>query len=275
MFSEEYYNNSNKWGSSLPSLKDVILEVVQDAEEHASIFRNTTRESLIRYAKRGLSELFRSFKEQIKGVEITVPASVTIPLFEDFNSLVRASVIECGELYPIFENKNLPNSIERYLQQCNGEVVFNPNTKEVYTIGDSLNCLDCKDNSNIECNDDCYNLCFIDPCDNSKTKKYAKEYIHLLKNPSRFGFSDGLEGKQVLIEYLPELVYGYDECEILINPEWTEMLIHYIKFRALEHNQQYLNFFQYHKREYQIAKKNLVSNNLDVNIDNIIKILKA
>jgi len=268
---EDYYNDPKQWGNSLPSLKDIIDEVILDAEEQSSVFRNYSREAFIRYAKRGLSMLNYKIKDNIKGVEITVPCSLFFPLFEDFTSLVRASVIECGELFPIYENKDLPNSIERYMQQCCGEVVFDCNG-QVYTIGDSLNC---KHGCTTDSCNECVDLCFVDPC-TQKANKYKDEYIKLLKDPHRFGFSDGLEDKQILIEYLSNgLVYSLDECSIRLKEEWTEMLIHFIKWKCLEHNVQYFQLSQYHKQQFTILKSNVIQNDLEVDYDAILKILRA
>lgn len=247
MYNEQYISDESQWGNSLPSLKDVIDDILIEKEADDSIFRNASRTHLKAIAIRGLRNLQYKMKDNVRAISFTVPENLTVPLPMDYEQYLRVSILDGCDVIPIQVNTTAPSRVATYLQQCGGEFIFDCNG-ELYEVNSDLKCR--HGNCVNECQDGCKPCCVCE----DKENKYNGLQVYIEND--RFVFDNELEDEQVIIEYVSNGMFeNLNECAIRIPYNYYEVLSNWIKWKYLEGKEQAMNRILMYREEYKKEKK--------------------
>lgn len=250
---EEYFKNPDLWVNGSVSLKDIIDDIMIISQSQDSLFKNVSRFQLSLIARAGLRDLKHSYKNSVRGVQFTVSSNLTMPYPEDYDSFIRASIVDsCGKLTEIYRKASVPSYVAVYLQNCNGELVFDCKG-EIYDIGSTLKCRHghcIKDKTCKECT----------PCTITCIEE-KKDWIS--EQGGYFSFDPQLEDKDVFIEYASNGIEKVDDCGIRIKYGYKEALTNYIKWQYLINQRNTQNQAVYFQNQYFLEKKKISLNGID------------
>ena len=219
----EYYTNSgdnptyDNWGTyQYMLLEDIINNFLLTYVGDDKLINKVERYEVIFHAKRAIQELHYDALREIQGFELEVPDTLKIPLPHDFVSLVKVGYVsEDGMIFTINQNFN-SSTPKSYLQDgtvhknilfdnndnaFRGTPVVEENWREG-TEGDV-------DKPTREHAGGRYGL---DPATTNGNGSYLID-----KDQGFVLFSSNLKGKNIVIEYVSDGLYGYAESEIKIH----------------------------------------------------------
>jgi hypothetical protein len=121
---EDYYNGDEHGTYQYVSFNSIIDDLVEDSLDQDSYLKNTLRSQFIKHAKKGIRVMNFNALNAIKGLELTIPPSMTVVLPVDFVDWARVSVLlDDGFLYTLGENKKMPTA-SSYLQDESFDILF-------------------------------------------------------------------------------------------------------------------------------------------------------
>lgn len=252
---EEYFLDRELWGANRITLKDVIDRIIIEAKDDDSFIKNADRGHLILLSKRALREIGYTTNFLAKGLKVTVPSSLMIPVEEDFSELIRASVIDNCKLFRIKENTGSNKDIASYLQDCKGDLIFD-GKGQIFDSCSNVMCV--HENKVSECNN-------CTKCSVSTEDKYRNSSIEIVNGA--IIFSHDLEDKEVFIEYLSnEIMDSLDECNIRIKEIFEEGIIYYVYWKYLERRVNTSNRANTFRDLYQIELSRIKRNERMANV---------
>ena len=219
----EYYTNSgdnptnDNWGTyQYMLLDDIINNFLLTYVGDDKVINKVERYEVIFHAKRAIQELHYDALREIEGFELEIPDTLKVPLPHDFVSLVKVGYVGTdGMVYDI--NQNFKSSTPKsYLQEgtetadilfdgdgnaLTGTPVVEENWREG-TEGDT-------DEPTGQLVGRRYGM---DTATGNKNGSYLID-----KNQGFILFSSNLKGKNIVIEYVSDGLYGYAETEIKIH----------------------------------------------------------
>lgn len=243
------------------TLKDVIDDIITEKDDHNSIFRHARRTHIKNLAIRGLKKMMYKLKGNVRAIRLNVPMSQSIETPVDFQDYIRISVMDGCKLKPISYNREIPAYAKQYIQDCGNEILYDC-CNEVMSIETLTSCR----HSDVakDCNK-CMRLDVCEPCGSDMWFSVSDD---------KFVFSPSMEGKEIFIEYLSTGWYeDMDECEIKVKSIYHEALIAWIKWQYLRGINEHMGRIDEHRRYYRIESKELKSNIIDFEHNEIIQIL--
>lgn len=219
----EYYTNSgdnptfDNWGTyQYMLLEDIINNFLLTYVGDDKLINKVERYEVIFHAKRAIQELHYDALREIQGFELEVPDTLKIPLPHDFVSLVKVGYVsEDGMIFTINQNFN-SSTPKSYLQDgtVHKNILFDntdtalrgtPVVEENWRTGTEGDV----DKPTREHAGGRYGL---DPATTNGNGSYLID-----KDQGFVLFSSNLKGKNIVIEYVSDGLYGYAESEIKIH----------------------------------------------------------
>ena len=215
-----YYNSTNFGDYQFTSLQDIINQFMVVYVGEDKIISTASRIDIAFHAQRALAELsFDTFKST-KAFEVTVPASMTLTLPQDYVNYVKLSWVDSAGiqhvLYPTSKTSNPinPNQVSdgSYTFTSNGKLSNGPNiaTAVDSETWDSYKSTAPAENSNDDYEDDIYWP--------ANGERYGLDPQHAQVNGSfyiddkrgKIYFSSNLSGKTIILNYISDSL-GTDE----------------------------------------------------------------
>lgn len=239
----------------MATLKDIIDEIYIESQMDNSIFRNSSRFMMNKFAYQVLKNLNMTFWKNTIGWSLRVPDKLFVKLPQDYEMFVRAYLLDCnGKTIEISSNPKVPSEIRKYLIDCDGSILSEECNQDLYT-----DCIECDESTRYECDTCCgtgrYQITLADRLF-ADIIRFKDSYVQVKQD--RFEFSHDLEGMAIMIEYIGNGLTKSMPCDVKVEEEMREAIDYYIKFKILEGSKETLNDSQYYKNEY-IKKKRLIS----------------
>lgn len=243
------------------TLKDVIDDLLLEKDDHNSLFRNARRTHIRSLARRGLRTLEYSLSGNVRAISFNVPPSQNVELPDDFDDYVRVSIMDGCKIRPIKSNSSVPVEVTTYLQDAEGEFIYDCDTE--VTRVDSIN--HCKhDSIPKECG----------KCKHIVVSDCTIEDFYWFKiEDDKIWFSPDLEGEKIIIEYLSSgVTENMSECSIKIKPNYHEPLIAWIRWQYLRSVKEHMGIVDEHRRYFKNLKRELKLSEAEVDNNEIAKI---
>ena len=219
-----YYNSTDFGNYQFTSLQDVINQFMVVYVGEDKIISTASRIDIAFHAQRALAELsFDTFKST-KAFEITVPASMTLTLPQDYVNYVKLSWVDSAGiqhvLYPASKTSNPINpnqaSDGSYTFTSNGKLSNGPN---IATAVDSETWDSYKSTTPAENNNDDYEDDTYWPANG---ERYGLDPQHAQVNGSfyiddkrgKIYFSSNLSGKTIILNYISDSLGTDDEMKV-------------------------------------------------------------
>ncbi|MGK6342844.1 hypothetical protein ACMGDK_11430 [Chryseobacterium sp. DT-3] len=249
----------------MPTLKEVIEEIIYEATVPTSIFRNADEIMIDKYAKEGLKKLNLVFVQSIVGMNFSIPFSCKVFFPEDYMQFIRAYLINCdGKTIEIKTKNQVPSKIKHFLVQCEGGLLADCDGTNI--DDECMECNPSKNNGKCDSNcHQCYGTGRYIPCELQQLyddiQTYKNSWINVNEKDRCFDFSSDLEGMSVIVEYMGNDIHELDQCAINVPEKLAECLEYYIKYKILEGGIDTLNQSQYFKNEFKKLKSKELSKN--------------
>lgn len=219
---KEYYSNNGvnpkneNWGTyQYLLLQDIINNFLLTYVGDDKLINKADRNEVVFHAKRGLQELHYDALREIRGFEAELPDNLKMHLPHDFVSAVKVAYVgNDGLAHPIVENFNTSTPIS-YLQDNTPQknILFDDQDEAI--TGTPV----------IETNWSNQGGTVVDPDKNLLGQRYGMDTAsansngsyRLDKNQGLILFSSDLSGKQIIIEYVSDGLYGLADSEIKIH----------------------------------------------------------
>ena len=225
----------------MPTIKDLIDRIMYESTLPNSVFKNADETMVAFYAKEGLGKLNLTFLQGVMGMSLRVPMSCKAYFPLDYMGFLRAYIVNCdGRTIELHSNPNIPSDIKRFMMDCDGTIVTDCDTTEIYD-----ECIYCEEvgelsNGN-KCNPDC-NHChgtgrYLSTSAQqliNDINTYKNSWIKIHNKEKYIEFSSDLEGVSVMIEYMSNQLTTVSECKLDVPQEFIEILDYYIKYKVLE-----------------------------------------
>jgi hypothetical protein len=218
----EYYSNNgvsptdDNWGTyQYLLLQDIINNFMLTYVGDDKLINKAERNEIVFHAKRGLQELHYDALREIRGFEAELPDNLKMHLPHDFVSAVKIAYVgDDGLAHPIVENHRTSTPIS-YLQDNT------PQKNILFDVDDSA----LTGTPVIETNWSNQGGTVVQPHTNLLGQRYGLDAgyenhngsYRLDKNQGLILFSSDLSGKQILIEYVSDGLYGLADNEIKIH----------------------------------------------------------
>lgn len=219
------------------TLKDIADEILYEASTQDSIFRNKEAPMVYKWLKVGMKNLNLTFAQNIRGLNIVVPAVCRVYKPHDYEQFIRAYILNCdGKRIEIARNNDIPEKISHFLVNCDGTLLQNCDLEELKD-----DCLKCNPPNNVPecCREEC------DRCGGTG-RCFSKEVSQLLHDMEMYGdswisehsdnfeFSQNLEDVAVVIEYMSNSLNSIEECKIVVPSDFEMALENYTKYKLLQ-----------------------------------------
>lgn len=236
----EYYTNSDvnpgddNWGTyQYMLLEDIINNFLLTYVGDDKVINKVERYEVIFHSKRALQELHYDVLREIEGFELEIPDTLKIALPHDFVSLVKVGYVgKDGMAYSINQNFN-SSTPKSYLQDgtehknmlfdvdgnaLRGTPVIEDNWR-TGTDGDV-------EEPTAEISGKRYGM-------DTGTANNNGSYL-IDKDQGFILFSSNLKGKNIIIEYVSDGLYGYAETEIKIHKLAETFMYDYLQSTILK-----------------------------------------
>lgn len=236
----EYYTNSgdnpanDNWGTyQYMLLDDIINNFLLTYVGDDKVINKVERHEVIFHAKRAIQELHYDALREIEGFELEIPDTLKVPLPHDFVSLVKVGYVSSdGMVHNINQNFN-SSTPKSYLQE-------GTETADILFDGDGnaltgTPVIEDKWREGTEGKVD-------EPTGQIVGKRYGMDtgsanhngsYL-IDKNQGFILFSSNLKGKNIIIEYVSDGLYGYAETEIKIHKLAETFMYDYLQSTILK-----------------------------------------
>jgi hypothetical protein len=251
----KYYDNlgvnpkSQNWGSyQYVSLHDIVNNFMLMYAGNHSLVNNEERFKVLFHAKRAIQELnYDAFKE-IKCLQLNVDNTLRYILPSDYVNWVRASLYKDGLLRPLSENVQVM-SATTYLQDQTGKIIFdaagsavspqfsdfdldriNGLQKSIYLNPDSS--MNGQAGWNIDGNW-FFEYSFGSRFGLNNETANANPTFTIDKRTGVINFSSGMQGQDVLLEYISDGMENGNDDKISVNKLFEKYLYAYITYEIL------------------------------------------
>lgn len=235
---EYYLNNGNlpkneNWGTyQYLLLSDIINNFLLMYVGDSKLINKVDRSEIVFHSKRGLQELHYDALRETRGFEATVPDNLKMPLPHDFVSAVKVSRVgDDGTTRPIPANYNTTTPIG-YLQDNSADKnILIDNNDEALT-GTPIIEINWADTSNKSTSDPNPNLLGQRYGMDTSSTNHNGSYV-LDKNQGFILFSSEHSGKEVIIEYVSDGMYGLADSEIKVHKLAENFMYDYLVAKIL------------------------------------------
>lgn len=260
----DYYENSDLKGAyQYVPLSKIIDDILYDATDDDSIFKNIRRTKIIKHAKDALLELNKNTFNEDKGYEITVPENLYVSLPHDFVGLkaifvvVHDELTNSNRLKKLNRNNNI-HTRAAALQDYQGEILFDNEGRVL------------KSNNQNTYNKPYKKYEFVKGGDNKQVAIYG-EYV-VDKNKGVIAFNSELYDKDIVIIYRTDgLQYSkFGEDEIKVHKDMINVTKALIRFTLIETRQSTTNsLHQRFLNRYKTEEHKARLNNLNFSLTEI------
>jgi len=250
---EQYHSSESNYGKyQYIDMAEVINELLSDTIDPDHYLTNTRRSRLVQKTKEGIRVLNREIKKTILAIEITVSPKLYMPLPQDYMDWVRVSAVAPDfKLHSLKTNYDIPTALG-YLQDSNYDLLFDANGETL--TADSSNHFNKPYKKYIFCEPD---------------KSYLNGEFVIDERRGVIGFSRGMEGKEIVMEYVSDGIQMGElkEEEITVHKNIKEVLLKYVYMaciigkRTVPQNEKYRS-----NQDYKAALHNAKLDNLHFNI---------
>jgi len=221
---EQQYNETpDIWGDNqFTTLESIIDNIILLADDD-SYFKKIKRFRLEIWGKLGLKKLKIDIKPDNKVIMFELAPSKIFPAPQYMVNWSRASVItKCNTLHELAIN-NRPQ-ITEYLQDCDGEILFDECTGsiltgEVFDAQEGICCykFDCKTDKDCGCQEEFF----------------EKSWVKYNRKEGYFTFSDDLIGRKIALEFRCGGLEELDACDVKVHDDLELTLMRFIQYNAL------------------------------------------
>lgn len=238
----DYYEGDEaQWGSyQYITLENIINNYLmsRDADDYTS---NSPRTKVLYQARRGMREFYYDVLQEVKGIELDLPPTLTITLPPDYVNYVRISWVDSsGKLHPMAMDNRLSIAKE-YLQDQDYKLLFDDDGCVLIGEGDDEpveegNDPDADVGSNYNYS---YSFCNggFQP-NRNMSNFYANGSYRIDKSRGIIQFGSEVKGKSVVLEYISDGLYsgceGRAEDEIRINKFAEAALLDFIYYQLIK-----------------------------------------
>ena len=228
---QQYHEDETLHGNyQYVSLKNIIDNMLLEADDDDSYIKNVKRSRIINYAKQAIREVTRQASNDTLAIEVTVPTSLSWTLPQDYVNYIRISIVVTDlvtgslRLFPLDINRNINTAIG-YLQDDNADLLF-----------DDLGQILTADSSNGYARPYkryAFSDSYQPTLDTSKLSKFGEFTID--EKRGKILFSSDLSEKEVVIEYISDgLQAELNEEEIKVHKYLRLTVEEWIYYSCIE-----------------------------------------
>lgn len=234
----DYYNDSSQHGSyQYITLEQIVNNYMMALTDNSYNF-NASRHQVLYQARRGFREFYYDILREIKAIELELSPALILTLPPDFVSYVRISwVDDSGQLHPMSVD-NKVSIAKEYLQAHDYSLLFDDDgcvligNNDVKSNGDSSA-------SNTSNSYSQYSICSSGFSPNVNAGNIFKNGKYRLnKRRGVIEFGSGVEGKNIVLEYISDGLYtgceGVAETEISIHKFAESAIIAFIHYEMVK-----------------------------------------
>jgi len=208
-----YYNGSNIGGYQFTSLQNIIDQFMLAYVGEDKLISKIKRPDVVFHAQRALQEFsFDTFKST-KGYEIVVPATLAMPLPQDYVNYVKVSWVDNSgvkhRIYPTSDTSNPSNIAQTGTPGAAPYYTFNSNEIDLTVDSDTLTNFKGSTPAESKVNDFNYDDELYDPnigqrfgLDPQRAQINGSFYIDEVKGFIRF--SSNISGKTIILDYISD-----------------------------------------------------------------------
>ena len=277
----EYYSGSDLGGYQFTSLDNIINQFITIYVGDNKLISDAKRVDVAFHAQRALAEMsFDTFKST-KSQEITVPATLTMPLPRDYVNYVKLSWSDSSgiehTIYPMSKSSN-PTSISQNVN--NGDYIFDGQGK-LTTNATSKTLTNY--NSNVPAENQNFDYDYDDNIqDLNEGRRYGLDPQYANVNGSFFidelkgniHFSSNVSGETVILKYVSDSLGTDDEMQVHKFAE--EAMYKQISYAILSGRANVPEYVvQRYKKEARAAKRQAKLRLSNIKLEEITQILRG
>ena len=121
---QQYYQNEDFGNYQFTSLNNVINQFIVSYVGENKLISKLSRADVVFHAQRAMQELSFDVFKSCKGMEYTVPATLTIPLPQDYVNYTKVSWVDSSGIKHLLYPTNKTSNPFRPQQDTNGDFLF-------------------------------------------------------------------------------------------------------------------------------------------------------
>jgi len=278
MSSQQYYDDVAKHGEyQYVLLKDIVNNFMLMNVGDDKIINDVQRYQVVHHAKRALQELNYSALKEESFLEVELSETLRVTMPQDFVQLTKVSwVDDSGRLHPMTQNKYMSQGAKGYLQDENGNFIFNEagELQEADSLADQRSYVSRQDSIDYDALEAEHTggRFGMDTASANKNGTYIVE-----KKSGYIRFSSHLQdGDLVVIQYISDGMSVNDDSILRVHKLAEDYIYSYIQAQVLDRKygvQEYV--VRRSKKDASAKLRNAKIRLMNINLDDLVQNLKG